>query len=107
MSADPWKLIIKNQCNDVYQYLTQPETDPNKRITLENNLNILHVAVSEQKHQIVAMALKHPLLKVDHPDLFGKTALHYATANGDETAVKLLLSHGANINHQNFANETP
>jgi ankyrin repeat protein len=88
--ADPWKLVIKNQCQEVYQYLTQPNTDPNKRITLENNLNILHVSISEQKHQIASMILKHPALKVDHPDLFGKTALHYAAANGDINAAKLL-----------------
>jgi len=49
-------------------------------------MTILHVAVSEQKHQIVKMLLSHPSINVEQPDLFGKTALHYAAANGDYEA---------------------
>ena len=103
---DPWKNVIKNNKQEIYNFLTEV-VDVNSRITMGNNLNILQVAVSEQKHEIVIMVLKHPSVQVDHPDVFGKTALHYACANGDVVATQILLQKGANPNHQNNAGETP
>lgn len=106
-SQDPWKLVIKNDCPAVQNYLTKENTDVNKKITMENNMTILHVAVSEQKHQIVKMLLSHPSINVEQPDLFGKTALHYAAANGDYEACQMLQQASANSNAQNCAGETP
>ena len=103
---DPWKNVIKNNKQEIYNFLTEV-VDVNQRITMGNNLNILQVAVSEQKHEIVIMVQKHPSVQVDHLDAFGKTALHYACANGDVVATQLLLVKGANPNHQNNAGESP
>ena len=52
------------------------------------------------------MILKHPKIDVDRGDLFGKTALHYAAANGDESACLDLLNAGADVNKANIAGET-
>ena len=104
---DPWRLVIKDAKHDIYNYLTDNTTDVNRRITMENNLSILQVAVSEQKRDIYNMILKHPNIEVDKKDLFGKTALHYACANGDICATMDLLYNGANVNATNVAGETP
>ena len=104
--VDPWRLVIKDDKTNIYNYLTENSTDVNRRITMENNLNILQVAVSEQKREIYNMILKHPNIEVDRGDLFGKTALHYAAANGDQSACLDLLKAGADANKANIAGET-
>jgi len=106
-AIDPWRLVIKDAKHDIYQYLTDNSTDVNRRITMENNLSILQVAISEQKRDIYNMIMKHPQIEVDKQDLFGKTALHYACANGDEQACKDLINHGADINIASIGGETP
>ncbi len=44
---------------------------------------------------------------IDAIDTASETAFHYAAKNGDITTMKLLLQKGANINAQNYNNETP
>lgn len=44
---------------------------------------------------------------INEPDDTGNIALHYAVDSGDLTTVNLLLSYGADINHQGFFGETP
>ena len=102
----PWKYVIKNNLKALSSYLLLETTDVNSTISLENNTNLLMNAVSEQKMQIIDLQLQHPLQSINAVDSFGKSAIHYASANGDIETQELLVKHNADINLQNKAGET-
>ena len=64
---DAWKSVIKNNIGAIEKWL-ELEPDVNKRITLENNLNLLMVAISEQKHEISQLCLSNPKINVNAID---------------------------------------
>ena len=104
----PWRSVIKDSNDAICQYLNNNTIDVNKSVVIENDLNILHIAVSEKKYQVLNTILSfQPQINVNGLDLFGKTALHYACANGDEQACTDLIESGANINIASIGGETP
>lgn len=104
---DPWKLIIKNRVQDQQKLLIEGNFDINSVVGQGNGMTLLMIAVSEQKLNIIQLILQHPLLNIDQPDFFGKSALHYAAANGDHECIEVLVNAGGNINLQNRAGESP
>ena len=107
MTTSPWRFIIKDNRQKTEEYINDPSVDINTHITMENRLSMLHVAISEQKPVIYNAILKHKELEIDTIDCFGKTALHYACANGDKAAIIALIAAGADVNKTNNAGETP
>lgn len=62
---------------------------------------------AQAAHRTLITLLLDSGADIDARDLSGSTALHYATAYGDEHAVKLLLDRGADIEAKNDAGKTP
>lgn len=64
-------------------------------------------SISEEKNEIIKIVLEHPNTNLEAVDMLGRTAMHYAAANGNIEAIKQLLDKGAQINSHNNAGETP
>ena len=63
--------------------------------------DILHLAAQERCQSALSTWIRCGVA-VDQVDIFGNTALFYATKNGDEEAIACLLDHGANPNFINY-----
>lgn len=68
------------------------------RIHSLDHTTTLHEAAKSGKSLILALLLKDEHILLNARDDKGATALHYAVANGDIYAVKLLIERGADIN---------
>ncbi len=63
-----------------------------------DHTTILHEVAKSGKTLILALLLKDENILLNARDDNGATALHYAVANGDMYAVKLLIERGADVN---------
>jgi len=57
----------------------------------------LHCAVENNEPDILSMLLGTNMLPVDKPNRFERTPLHVAALEGDYSAAKCLIDHGANV----------
>lgn len=104
---DPYKCIIKNELENLEKLLsTDPNLDINAPIS-KNGLTPLMVAVIEKKSLIINLILNQKGLNINLQDTFGRTALHYAAANGDMKTQEKLTREGGLIDAQTNAGETP
>ena len=65
--------------------------DPNKQD--EFGASLLMNAIADFDDNVVSYLLDHPLLDVNHQDMWGYTALHYAIVNENIEATRKLLNH--------------
>lgn len=68
---------------------------------------MLLASISEERNEITAIVLQHPQTNIDYRDSLGRSAMHYAAANGNIQAMRMLLARNANVNVLNTAGETP
>eukprot|EP00091_Calanus_sinicus_P017057 TRINITY_DN36813_c0_g1_i1.p1 TRINITY_DN36813_c0_g1~~TRINITY_DN36813_c0_g1_i1.p1 ORF type:complete len:171 (-),score=34.35 TRINITY_DN36813_c0_g1_i1:27-539(-) len=85
--------------------ITLPQINPNKTVC---GRSILQLLSRQGRSDCVQILLKHPDLKVNQTDNWGKTALHKACEEGHENITELLLKHpGIDPNTQGSLHVTP
>ncbi|ESO06549.1 hypothetical protein HELRODRAFT_152689, partial [Helobdella robusta] len=85
--------------DDIVEILLANNADP--YVTINNNMNVLHVAASEGECEVIRVLLDKTKLSVDQVDSNGNTALLYAAKNARIKAIKLLIKHGADLDIRN------
>lgn len=109
------RLLTLDQIPQLTQALLSGEIDPNIVITpvrlnkprFQLGLTVLLASISEEKNELTEAVLSLPDTDLDKRDTFGRSAVHYAAANGNIIALKMLLNKGADPNCTNMAGETP
>lgn len=94
---------------DLLVHLLDVGGDPNAKDHIGDTP--LHRVASMEHHDCLRILLTHPLsskiISVNAQNNQGNTALHLACENDDATGAILLVEHGAAIDIQNKAKETP
>lgn len=88
--------------------------DPNSAITSvavrktrQLGLSPFLLAVAEENVDLTYLMLQSGKVFKDSKDMYGRSALHYAAANGNVQLAKLLIDNGADPNILNNAEESP
>ena len=70
-------------------------------------LNSFLLGVAEDNLDLTLFFIQSKRIQLDYTDLLGRSALHYAAANGNVQMVRLLIQAGIDPNSKNNAGETP
>jgi len=92
-SASKYKIVLENLLNIADQYLGMNEEIVYNQPSASKNSEIIRLFVEYG-------------FNIHHQDKDEKTALIYASENGDNETVKILLENGANIDHQDKNEKT-
>lgn len=65
------------------------------------------LAVAEENVDLTLVMLQTGKININSRDIYGRSALHYAAANGNVQLVRILIEIGVNPNITNNAGETP
>lgn len=65
------------------------------------------LAVAEENVELTHLLLQSGKVDTNSRDVYGRSALHYAAANGNVQLARMLIENGMNPNIRNDAGETP
>jgi ankyrin repeat protein len=101
-----WAEAINNGCVDTCRQLIESGADVNGTVASWQNPPPLVLAAERGQYLISEMLLAAGA-DVHAKNIFGSTALHFATAARASKLTRLLLDHGADVNAPNEADSTP
>jgi len=97
--------LCKKENKDVFKFLLDRHI--NAKIQDKSGMTILHlIAVSGEK-DLAPLILQYDPSIIDYQDIYGRTALHYASINNNQEAIKFFLQNNANVKLKDKNNNTP